>query len=254
MRSEYEVEVLSLEMCGSDVISARFTRPPGWGFTAGQWIVLTLPGGNPKPLSKTFTVCSAPSDDYLEITTRVSNSEYKRRLAALIVGERVTVSGPGGRLALPVGARRLAFLVGGVGITPVRSMLRQACSQGSTFDDAVVFYGNRDDSCVPFEAELEAMAGCGVRVVPCFEHPRQGWVGERGFVTAEMVRRHLPAGVDDRPFIVAGPPQMVEAMVAVLDALGVSQERRLIERFGTTAASSGLGEIGRKGHEAHNGQ
>ena len=74
----------------------------------------------------------------------------------------------------------MAFLVGGVGITPVRSMLRDACAAGRVFEDALLFYGNRDASCVPFEAEFAAMRPNGVRTVLCFELPPAGWTGESG--------------------------------------------------------------------------
>ncbi len=109
------------------------------------------------------------------------------------------MTGPGGRLALPADATRVAFLVGGVGITPVRSMLRDAVVQGRRFDDALLFYGNRDDSCVPFEEEFEAMADIGVRTVLCFEHPPIGWQGDSGFITAEMVGRLLTPEQRERP-------------------------------------------------------
>ncbi len=50
--------------------------------------------------------------------------------------------GPAGRLILPAGARRVTFLVGGVGVTPVRSMLRDAAHRAEPWEDAAVFYGN----------------------------------------------------------------------------------------------------------------
>jgi ferredoxin-NADP reductase len=231
MSSSYEVEFLGREECGADVISARFSRPPGFGFLAGQWMVLTLPSVEQR-LAETFTICSAPGDDYLEITTRLSGSAYKNALAALSPGEQAVVVGPGGRLTLPSDPVKLVFLVGGVGITPARSMLRDAAATGRVFDDAVLFYGNRDASCVPFEVEFAAMSEIGLRTVLCYEHPPEGWGGESGFITAEMVRRHLPSTDTGRKFIVAGPPAMVEAMEVVLDRLSVPIDNRLVERFG----------------------
>ncbi len=230
MGSAHDVDYLGQDACGADVVSARFSRPPGFVFVAGQWIVLTLSVGESR-LAETFTICSAPSDDYLEITTRLSGSAFKNALKDLAPGDHASVTGPGGRLRLPPDSGRVAFLVGGVGITPARSMLRDACATGRVFDDALLFYGNRDASCVPFEAEFAAMASNGVRTVLCFEQPPAGWSGERGFITAETVRRHLGPPEDDRPFIVAGPPPMVESMELVLDELEVRPERRLVERF-----------------------
>jgi ferredoxin-NADP reductase len=231
MSSSHAVEFLGGEMCGADVLAARFSRPQGFTFAPGQWIVLALTQGAGR-LSETFTICSAPDDDYLEITTRLSGSAYKNVLASLAPGDAAVVTGPGGRLAIPATATRLAFLVGGVGITPVRSMLRDARTKGRVFDDALLFYGNRDDSCVPFREEFADMAGIGVRTVLCYEDPPPGWSGESGFITAEMVRRYLSDDELNRPFIVAGPPVMVTAMERVLDALCVPAENRLVEHFG----------------------
>jgi ferredoxin-NADP reductase len=231
MSSSHAVEFLGRETCGADVLTARFSRPEGFTFAPGQWIVLALAQSDGR-LSETFTICSAPGDDYLEITTRLSGSDYKNLLASLVPGDTAVVTGPGGRLALPATASRLAFLVGGVGITPVRSMLRDANEKGRVFDSVLLFYGNRDDSCVPFEAEFGEMAEIGVRTVLCYEVPPDGWSGESGFITADLVRRYLQDEELNRPFIVAGPPVMVAAMERVLDGLSVPAGNRLVEQFG----------------------
>jgi ferredoxin-NADP reductase len=236
MVSRYDVEFLGKETCGADVLSARFSRPPGFSFDAGQWMLLTLFSGDER-LAETFTICSAPSDDYLEITTRLSGSAYKTALCALIRGNPAVVTGPSGRLALPRDAPRVAFMVGGVGITPVRSMLRDAVASGREFEDALLLYANHDSTCVPFATELAEMSGSGVRTVLCYERPPEGWGGESGLITADMVRRLLPPEGDERPFIVAGPPKMVESMERVLDELAVPVERRLVEHFGPRTSS-----------------
>ena len=229
MSGRYEVRFVESETCASDVVSFRFTKPDGYTFLAGQWLRLTLDTVE-GPQTKTFTHSSAPADELVEITTRVSGSAFKNALGALSAGDTVQIAGPGGHLTLPA-VDRVAFLVGGTGITPVRSMLRDAASRGRVFDDALLLYGNRDSSCVPFGNEFTSMSGIGVRMILCFEHPDDGWEGERGFITANTVRRHLDSD-DTRPFIVAGPPVMVASMERVLDDLSIPDSRRLIERYG----------------------
>ncbi len=229
MAGDYEVAFLGVARCGTDIRSLRLERPSGYEFEAGQWFRLTLhtPDG---PVAETFSHCSAPSDRYLELTTRMSGSPFKQALEKLVPGDRVRIAGPGGRLRVADDVGRVAFLIGGIGITPVRSVLRDAAARDRHFDDALLFYGNRDETCVPFIGEFEKMDGIGVHVVVAFEHPPRGWTGETGFITAEMVRRHMDAD-DGRPFVVAGPPAMVSAMEAVLDGLGVPTGRRMVERF-----------------------
>ncbi len=230
MAGGFTTRVESIERCGADVVLVRLARPEEYTSKAGQWFRLTLDTAEGAE-TKTFTNAAAPSDGWLEIATRISGSAFKARLERLGVGDDVEIAGPGGRLSLPPDTRRVAFLVGGVGITPARSILREAARQGRGFDDALVFYGSRDATCIPYLDELLAMSSAGVRVVSVLEHPDADWQGERGFVTAGLVDRHGDI-CDGRPVFVSGPPPMVEAMQTVLDELGVDAAQRRIEWFG----------------------
>jgi ferredoxin-NADP reductase len=230
LASGFTTRVESIERCAADVVLVRLARPEAYTSRAGQWFRLTLDTAEGVE-TKTFTNAAAPSDGWLEIATRISGSAFKARLERLGVGDEVAIVGPGGRLSLAPEERRVAFLVGGVGITPARSILRDATQHRRSFDDALVVYGSRDTTCIPYLEELHAMSSAGVRVVTVLEHPPTGWHGERGFVTAELVDRHGDI-CDGRPVFVSGPPPMVEAMQSVLDELGVEPGRRRIEWFG----------------------
>jgi len=230
MTVRHEVRLLGREPCGEDILTLRFSRPEGYEFRAGQWFTLTIETAEGSE-TKTFSHCSAPADAYLETTTRLSSSAYKKALAHMLPGSRAHIAGPGGHLTLAPDTDRVCFLVGGTGITPVRSILRDAMHHDRVFSDALLLYGSRDENCVPFAEEFARMSSHGVRLELCFENPPVGWAGETGFVSAEIVRRHLD-GVRTTPFFVAGPPLMVAAMERVLDELGVPTAHRHIERFG----------------------
>ena len=230
-----DIALIDTELCGADVLIARFQRPEGYTYQAGQWGRFTL-ATRIGEQSRIFTHSSAPEDDGIELATRLSDSAFKQALRAMRPGDTVSLAGPGGRFVLPEGVERIAFLVGGVGITPARSILRHAVATGTRFDDAVVFYGNRDPSCVPYRPELEAMADSAVRVIDVFERAPEDSLAEKGFITAEVVRRYTGA-VQPEWFYVSGPPPMVEAMVLVLDELGVAREQRMIERFGSSTGA-----------------
>lgn len=229
MMTRYPVSLVHKDPCGSEVATFTFTRPEGYEFRAGQFFRLTLDTEAGEE-TKTFSHVAAPADPELMMTTRLSGSTFKSALASLEVGATVLLSAPGGRLHLPVEATRFVFLVGGVGITPVRSMLRDASLSGRAFDDALLLYGNRDESCAPFLDEFEAMHGSGCRVVPVYERPADSWSGERGFISAETVRRHVDPDAGHL-FVVTGPPPMVAAMERVMDELGIDEGRRIVERF-----------------------
>lgn len=222
----------------SDVVSVLLERPASYRFAAGQWFRLAIEIEGGRTDVRTFSHAAAPADDWVEATTRVSESAFKRALVRLTPGDAVSVTPAAGRLHLPKDCERLAVLVGGTGITPVRSLLRDAVQTDRRFAEAVVFYGNRDATCEPYLDELERMGPIGVRVVRVLEHPHDDWGGESGYITPALVTRHADV-LDGRPVLVAGPPMMVEAMERVLDDLGVAEEHRLVESFGPRARSQG---------------
>jgi ferredoxin-NADP reductase len=227
--ARHDVRFIESLACGSEIASFRFSRPEGYTFRPGQYLTLELEtdaGAESKP----FTHSSAPGDDYLEITTRLSGSAFKNALLRLQPGDRARVTGPAGHLVLPPDVRRIRFLVGGVGVTPARSILRDAAQRDVAWEEAVLFHGNRDSSCMPFIEEFEAMSDHGVAVVSVLERPDETWEGHVGFITADVVRQHTDP--NEGIFVVSGPPVMVTAMERVLDELGIPPERRMIERFG----------------------
>jgi len=88
---------------------------------------------------------------------------------------------------------------------------------------------------VLYLSELQEMDEIGVRVIPVYEVASDDWGGERGFITADLITRHVDPA-DGRLFYVAGPPAMVAVLEPLLDQLGIEDERQMIERF--TAAST----------------
>jgi ferredoxin-NADP reductase len=221
---------LAMEAIAPGVASFRFEKPGHLTYSAGQYVlvsVVTRDGEQTKP----FTLSSAPGDPYLEIATRLTGSAFKDALLALRPGDRVAVAGPRGWLVVPPGAGRIAFLVGGIGVTPARSIVRDA-AQRATSTEFVLFYGNRDEGSVAFGAELDgyAAADARIRVVHVLEKPGPGWTGETGFITVDVVRRHIDPNDGWRLFI-SGPPPMIEPMRAVAVGLAVPEDRLMLESF-----------------------
>jgi ferredoxin-NADP reductase len=227
---QHDVGLIDSTRC-DDTLTLRFERPRNYDFVPGQYFVLTVSTENGEE-SKPFSHASAPDADHLEMTTRVSGSAFKRVLAAAEPGTlHARIRGPAGRFGLreddpapPV------FLAGGVGITPIMSILRSA-RHASRELGAALIYGNAVDRCVPYREEIQALDGRLVRTTLVVERPESGWTGPSGFITPDTVRACVP-DIPSHCYYVTGPPAMVEAMGPVLDELGIPGAWRRVEKFG----------------------
>ena len=208
----------------------RFERIKKYEFTAGQWFVLTIPEDDGY-LTKHFTHSSSPTEGYIELTTRLTGSHFKNTLDALPVGTEVEIEGPFGSFTLSEGAEQVAFLTGGIGITPVRSILRFMTDTGDQ-RHVTVFYGNRDSESIVFRSELEDFAAHlpNLKVVHVLSDPQSDWEGYRGYVRGEILEEEL-GEADGRIYYISGPPAMVTSMKDLLKERGVGRREMVLENF-----------------------
>lgn len=215
-----------------------FERPAGFEYTAGQTIDLTLI--NPSETDtegsrRTFSLVSAPHEKELRIATRMRDTAFKRSLKALPEGTEAEIEGPFGSFTLHENvARPAVFLAGGIGITPFHSMAHDAAERDLPHR-IILFYSNRRPDDASYFSELNALAKAHPRFafVPTMTDgnlPADAWSGERGYVDADMLARHVPA--DASPvYYLAGPQGMVLALRDTLKASGISGDDIRYEEF-----------------------
>jgi ferredoxin-NADP reductase len=96
----------------------------------------------------------------------------------------------------------------------------------------VLFYGNREWDDVAFRDDLERLKDrLDLTLVHVLERAPPGWRGETGYVTADVLARHLPSGYQRFQFFICEPDPMMDAAEAALVELGVPAERVHTERF-----------------------
>ncbi len=224
------VQYLGHGGCAPGVETFHLRKPEGYVFRPGQFFRLTIDTAEGEQ-SHYFSHADAPDDPATEFTTRLTGSAYKNALLALPIGAKVRFEGPMGRLGVPEGTTKVGFLTGGVGITPGRSIIRDAMLR-TTGLDIVLFYANRVPSCVPYGDEFRAYAAAdqNFRYIEVFEVPDPGWTGPVGYITANIVRDHVDVS-GSRHWIVSGPPPMLSAMRRVVETLGIAPENVSYEAF-----------------------
>lgn len=227
---QFETKLSEVIRTTADVKTFRFdvSEHNDVRYQAGQFCFVTIKI-NGREAVHHFTISSSPTETlrygYIEITKRITASEYSQTLDAMKPGAWVRLRGAEGDFVLPRRQRYLAFLSGGIGITPLRSMLRFVADRKLPYDIVLVYGTNSLDNCA-FRDELDSIAAsngvkpasnskipakpCIVRVEyvlsgPDFPH---GWQGKRGFITSELVTELIP-DYSRRTFYVSGPQRMV---------------------------------------------
>jgi ferredoxin-NADP reductase len=148
----------------------------------------------------------------------------------LTPGDAVEIEGPYGKFVVTRDTRRpVAFVIGGVGITPAISIIKQA-ARDSELADIYLFYFNRSQAEAPFLAPLTRLQS---------EHPgfhliaamtdEPSWTGEKERVSIDMIRRYLdPLSTS---FFMSGPPGMVTAVRELLASNGIPKDQIFFENF-----------------------
>jgi ferredoxin-NADP reductase len=213
-------------------------RPRDFDFKPGQSADLTLldpPETDAEGNTRTFSIASAPSENDLMFATRARDTAFKRTLRKMKPGTSIKLDGPMGSFNLHKNAAKPAVLLaGGIGITPFLSMIREAARQKDPHQ-IYLFYSNRRPEDAAFMSELEASQKLNpnfhlIATMAEMEKSKQNWTGERGFIDAEMLKRHLPE-LNGPIYYSAGPPAMVAAMKEMLVKAGVDEDDTRAEDF-----------------------
>jgi predicted ferric reductase len=222
---------------GASVRTLRL-RPvghPGLAFDPGQFVWL-ITGRSPfslqeHPLSISSSA-EGPADGSIELSIKALGDWSRDVVPHLQAGTRLWVDGPFGAFTTE-GAPGQGFVLiaGGIGIAPMRSLVTTMRDRGDR-RHVILFVCARDESRVPFRREIERLRSeLNLDLIEVFEQASAEWRGERGYLTPDVLRRHLPASYLHYHYFVCGPPAMMDAVEAGLLSLGVPARSIDSERF-----------------------
>lgn len=234
----YRVHLKNRFSVAERTMAFQFEKPAGFVFKPGQWTDITLP--NPSETDakgnvRGFSIASAPDDELLMVATRMRDTAFKRELARIPLGTEVEISAAGGSLTLHNNAARTAvFLAGGIGVTPVRSILLHAAHQNLPHQ-IVFFFSNKNPESTPFLGEMATLqkSNKNYTFVPTMTEeltPERLWSGETGHINQEMLARHLGSAQSPIYYIV-GPSKMVRGLHKMLNEAGIDDDDIRTEGF-----------------------
>lgn len=198
-----------------------------FSFQPGQFCELTNGESHP------FSIASSPSSkDHLEFCFR-TYGEWTTNLSKRKIGELIGINGPLGKFILHEEDENIVFLVGGIGIAPIISMLRFIADQKRKVK-IVLIYGSRTPDAIVYKNEIEELISQinDFKVIHILSdiEPEESWPGYRGFVTKEILQKEIDFSVNPA-FYLSGPPIFVEKMNALLKECSVNTNQIRQETF-----------------------
>ena len=225
-----------------DVKTFRFVNPEGGALPfehiAGQYINLKL-AIDGKRVNRSYTIASSPTRNaYVEISVKKAQNGYgsKHLHETWHEGQLISVSAPAGKSFFAGHeAQKVVLIAGGIGITPMMSVVRSLTDRGWTGQMYLAFSVRKKQDVV-FAHELEDLQARHPNLhvlVTLTNDPEVEWSGARGQLTAEMLAAFIP-DVTRGPVMMCGPDPMMNGVRKMLVGMGIPDAEITQEEFIST--------------------
>jgi len=190
-----------------------FEKPEDFHFDEGQYGVF---GFKDKEIEgrkfRAFSLASTDDENLIRIATRIPEtpSDFKKNMLALKPGDEMTMNAPRGEF-LYDSEHIAVFIAGGIGITPIRSML--LCKKRLEAHKHDVLIYSELQSCYPFKSEIEKIADVEIQYAADVEP------------TQKLIKDVASSHKQDSTFYLSGSPGFVNGIKALLESVGVNENQ-----------------------------
>lgn len=235
LRRPWRVVRVVAERGGASTLVIEPVGHKGFGFDPGQfgWIAV---GRSPFAITQhPFSFSSAadtPPGGPVAMTIKAAG-DFTKTVPGVTPGTRVYLDGPHGVFSMD---RRQApgyvFIGGGVGVTPLYSMVL-TMREREDVRPVTLFYASATWEDAVFREELAGLSEAmpNLQVVHVLDRAPEGWAGESGHITPDVLRRHLPRQYRRYEYLICGSSPMMDAMEEALAEVGVPFRQISTERF-----------------------
>lgn len=229
--------IVSRKQRESEVITSFYLKPADGGavphYLPGQYLTVVLNVGG-DTVRRNYSLSDAPGNDYLRISVkRESNGVVSNHLHdALKEGDVIDVMPPCGEFVLDDSDAPLLLIAGGVGITPLLSMLKIALMQNRR---VTLLQAARNSEHHGFRAELAALAEKhnGLRVISIYDEALAADTPDfHGRVDASLLNDITGSDRDNLRVYLLGPKPFMQSVYSDAQSIGIAKERIHVEFFG----------------------
>jgi predicted ferric reductase len=232
LRRPYQISAVRTERGDTTTLVMQPIGHPGFRFKPGQFGWLTVWDGPFRITGHPFSFSSSAEAPGGRVEMTIRNlGDFTRTVGEIPVGKRVYLDGPYGAFTIGNPTDMHVLIAGGIGITPMMSMIRTLADRGDK-RPLVLLYGAKSFDSLTFREELDALkARLDLRIAYVLSDPPAGWDGETGRIDAELFRRYLPPDYADHEYFICGPDPMMDAIESALGEMKVPLSRYHSERY-----------------------
>ncbi|MCX6738569.1 MAG: RnfABCDGE type electron transport complex subunit D [Candidatus Parcubacteria bacterium] len=216
------LKLKKIEVIATDTAEFIFESPQKLRFKAGQYMEWTLTHENPdsRGVRRYLTISSSPTEDDIRIGVKFcdNGSTFKKKLLSMEPGDTITASHLVGDFVLPLDTKqKLAFIAGGIGITPFRSMIKYEMDTGGK-RDIILMYANKKEENISYKNIFtDAAVKFRLKTIYIFSDKGES-------IDKNSIEKNIP-DYRERTFYIAGPMAMVIILEKVLKEMGLKDSQ-----------------------------
>lgn len=221
MKKSSSLEVIELKEESKDCISIILKKPTEFSYQAGDCLDISF--SDALQLGKqTYSFASTPQEEEIILTFKKGYSEFKHRLEKLLPGDHIEVLQYGSNFIFDP-SRQSVMIAGGVGITPLRSMIKTRLDSKPYVPTVLIYLNKTSD--FPFYKELSSwekkFLSLSIYWIP---------TDQEGRLTTDKFLKLVGSPVEF-DYYAAGPPLMVDAITEILEGLEIDPEQIHTDSF-----------------------
>lgn len=209
---------------------------------------------NPEPVFRAYSMANQPAEgNIIILNIRIATPPWDRKTCSFMKvnpgicssyifsrkpGDKVTISGPYGDFFIKETNREMMFIGGGAGMAPMRSHIFDLYKTKHSNRKATFWYGGRSLRELFYIDEFDRIAeenpNFSIHVALSEPLPEDNWKGDVGFIHSVILNNYLQhhPEPEEIEYYLCGPPLMNDAVLKMLDDLGVPEEMIAFDDFG----------------------
>ncbi len=227
-----QAKLVQVENTAKNIKTLWFIPEKNLDYSAGQFIEMTLNHDNVdnRGQKRWFTLSSAPTEKLISITTKQSAnrmSSFKTRLFNLKYGDSVKISEPMGDFVLPKNIKiPLVFVAGGIGITPMRSMVKWLIDTDEFRNIKLIYVVNNVND-IAFKNLFERYRLDPNFILTADKNSKQSTVNQ----ILPMIEQNILGNYLKPLIYVSGPEPFTELLENKLKLTGIASEDLILDFF-----------------------